>query len=78
MPRLWDDSPEPKRKGKFEVYPAKGKEWRFRLKAPNGRIIAVSEGYKTKNGAINGAISVQNNAGDALILWDDEGVLKTI
>ena len=29
---------------KFEVYLDKGGEYRFRLKAPNGQIIAVSEG----------------------------------
>lgn len=34
---------------KFEIYKDKNKEWRFRLIAPNGRIIADSgEGYKRK------------------------------
>ena len=31
---------------KFEVYVDKAGEFRFRLKARNGEIIAVSEGYK--------------------------------
>ena len=31
---------------KFEVYTDKAGEFRFRLKATNGQIIAVSEGYK--------------------------------
>ena len=35
---------------KFEVYLDKGGEYRFRLKATNGQIIAVSEGYKAKIG----------------------------
>jgi hypothetical protein len=32
--------------GKFELYKNKGGEFRFRLKASNGQIILVSEGYK--------------------------------
>lgn len=48
--------------GKFEVYKSKG-QWYFRLKAGNGEIIAQSEGYKTKQGAMKGVASVQLNAG---------------
>ncbi len=33
---------------KFEVYADKAGEFRFRLKATNGQIIAVSEGYKAR------------------------------
>ena len=33
---------------KFEMYTDKAGEFRFRLKARNGEIIAVSEGYKAK------------------------------
>lgn len=34
------------------------KEWRWRLKSPNGRIVAESgEGYKRLGGAVNGANS---------------------
>ena len=33
---------------KFEVYTDKAGEFRFRLKATNGEIIATSEGYKAK------------------------------
>lgn len=32
---------------KFEIYADKAGEFRFRLKAINGQVIAVSEGYKT-------------------------------
>ncbi len=71
MPRLWDNSPEPKRKGKFEIYEDSTHEWRFRLKSTNGKIIAVSESYVTKNGAIKGAIAVQNTAGNAWIVNED-------
>ena len=47
---------------KFELYQDKAGEFRFRLKAPNGEIIAVSEGYKAKASCINGIESVKKNA----------------
>ena len=50
---------------KFEVYEDKGGEFRFRLKATNGQVIAVSEGYKAKASCLNGVESVQKNAPDA-------------
>lgn len=53
---------------KFEMYQDKAGEFRFRLKARNGQIIAVSEGYTSKAGCINGMESVQKNAGDAEIV----------
>ena len=40
--------------GKFEIYQSSNGEYRFRLKAGNGEIIAVSEGYKSKASAKNG------------------------
>ena len=36
------------RQGKIEVYKDRKKEWRFRIKAKNGRILAHGEGYKNK------------------------------
>ena len=50
---------------KFEVYNDKAGEFRFRLKAKNGEIIAVSEGYKAKASCLNGIESVKKNAPDA-------------
>ncbi len=50
---------------KFEVYTDKAGEFRFRLKARNGEIIAVSEGYKAKASCFNGIESVKKNAPDA-------------
>jgi uncharacterized protein YegP (UPF0339 family) len=47
--------------GKFEVYTDKTGEYRFRLKAPNGEVIAIGEGYKTKKSCINGIQSVKKN-----------------
>ena len=50
---------------KFEVYMDKAGEFRFRLKATNGQIIAVSEGYKAKESCLNGVASVKKNAPEA-------------
>ena len=47
---------------KFELFTDAAGEWRFRLKAPNGEVIAQSEGYETQQGAKNGILSVQTNA----------------
>ena len=52
---------------KFEVYTDKAGEFRFRLKATNGQIIATSEGYKTIASCLNGIESVKKNAVDAKI-----------
>lgn len=53
---------------KFELYTDKAGEFRFRLKATNGQIIAVSEGYTTKAAAENGIESVKKNAPEADIV----------
>ena len=52
---------------KFEMYVDKAGEYRFRLKATNGQIIATSEGYKAKASCENGIASVRKNAQDAKI-----------
>ena len=53
---------------KFEVYEDKAGEFRFRLKATNGQVIAVSEGYKAKASCLNGVESVKKNAPEAEIV----------
>ena len=50
---------------KFEIYQDNSGEFRFRLKATNGEIIATSEGYKAKAGCKNGIESVVKNAAEA-------------
>ncbi len=50
---------------KFEVYLDKAGEYRFRLTATNGQIIATGEGYKAKAGCLNGIDSVKKNAPNA-------------
>ncbi len=47
---------------KFEIYSDKAGEFRFRLKASNGEIIATGEGYTSKAGALNGVASIKKNA----------------
>ncbi|MBR2742778.1 MAG: YegP family protein [Clostridia bacterium] len=52
---------------KFEIYKDKAGEFRFRLKATNGQIIAVGEGYKAMKGCVNGIESIKKNAADAKV-----------
>lgn len=53
---------------KFQVYTDKAGEYRFRLTAKNGQVIAVSEGYKALASCLNGVESVRKNAPDATIV----------
>ncbi len=57
---------------KFEMYLDKAGEYRFRLKARNGEIIAVGEGYKAKAGCLNGIDSIKRNAPDAKVVMVEE------
>jgi uncharacterized protein YegP (UPF0339 family) len=50
---------------KFELFQDKAGQFRFRLKARNGQVIAVSEGYTTKASCENGIASVRKNAPEA-------------
>lgn len=53
---------------KFEIYTDKAGEFRFRLTAKNGQIIAISEGYKALQSCFNGVESVKKNAPDAEVV----------
>ena len=57
----------PQSNPKFELYQDKAGQFRFRLKARNGKIVGVSEGYTGKAGCLNGIDSVKNNAAGAEI-----------
>lgn len=57
---------------KFEIYKDKAGEFRFRLKATNGQIIAVGEGYKALAGCMNGIESVKKNAADATVVVEEK------
>lgn len=54
--------------GKFEIYQDAKGDYRFRLKAGNGQVIATGQGYKSKTACMNGVESVQKNAPDAKIV----------
>jgi uncharacterized protein YegP (UPF0339 family) len=63
------------RKPKIEIYKAtgflgvcKGFEWRWRLKAKNGEIVASGEAYKRKYDAIRAVRRFQKIATDAAIV----------
>lgn len=47
---------------KYEVYKDRRGEYRFRLRARNGKIIAASEGYTTKESCLGGIESVRCGA----------------
>ena len=47
---------------KYEIYQDKRGEWRWRLKAANGKILAVSsEGYNGKHNCVNCILSVKGS-----------------
>lgn len=56
---------------KFEVYTDKKGEFRFRLKATNGEIIATGEGYTTKPNCLNGIESIRKNAPEAPVVEEE-------
>lgn len=57
------------RKGKVEFFKDKKGEYRWRLKASNGQIIADSgEGYSSYDGCKHGFESVKSNVQDAEIV----------
>ena len=53
---------------KFEVYQDRAGGYRWRLKAGNGEIVAVSESYTRKASAISSAQNVKYWAGGASIV----------
>ena len=56
-------TPEEKTCPKFEIYLDKAGMFRYRLIAPNGESLAISEaGYKSKSSCLNGIKSVGVNA----------------
>ena len=48
-------------KARYQVYKDTAGKFRFRLRAANNKIVAVSEAYESKTGCMNGVKSVQNN-----------------
>ena len=64
---LTQETQKPVTNPKFVLFQDKAGLFRFRLKARNGGIIAVSEGYSTKAACENGIESVRRNAPDGEI-----------
>ena len=56
---------------KFELYVDKAGEFRYRLKATNGQIIAVGESYKAKPSCLNRIESVRKNAAENKIVKEE-------
>jgi len=46
---------------KYQVYKDRTGKFRFRLRAANNKIVAVSEAYESKASCMNGVKSVQTN-----------------
>ncbi len=59
---------EVKKHPKFEVYKDKAGEFRFRLKARNGEIVATGESYKAKASCLKGIESIKKNAPEAPVV----------
>ena len=51
----------------FEIFKDVAGKLRFRLRAPNGEIIAASEAYESMDACKNGIASVKENAPKAII-----------
>lgn len=59
---------KPSKTGRFEIFKDKTGGFRFRLKASNGEVIAVSQRYRTKKSCLNGIQSVKKNTQKAQVI----------
>jgi len=64
------------RSPRYEIYEDSRKEWRFRLKAPNGEIIASSEGYSSKQNAKKGIRAIKKYADSKLFEIIDNTLIE--
>jgi len=53
---------------KFEIYKDAAGEFRFRIVASNGNILASSQGYNQKQSAKDTVASIQAHAADATVV----------
>ena len=56
---------------KYELYKDKAGQFRFRLKARNGEIIATGEGYVSKANCKKGIASIGKNAPEAPVIVEE-------
>ena len=59
---------------RFELYEDRAGAFRFRLRARNGKIIAISESYSSKSACKNGIASVRKNAPTAEMSLEPESL----
>ena len=57
----------------IEIYRDKKGEFRFRVKARNNKIVAISEGYVNKRNCLNGINSLINNVAGKKIVDTTKG-----
>jgi len=50
----------------FEIYTDKAGDFRFRITATNGNVLATSEGYKQKASALNAIERIKSDAAGAV------------
>lgn len=62
-----EDAASARAEPRYEIYKDAAGKFRFRLRAPNGQIIAVGEAYESKAGCEKGIASVKENAAKATI-----------
>jgi hypothetical protein len=65
-----DDNPEPEGENdgrQFEISKDHAGKFRFHLKAPNGEIIAASQGYESKASAEKGIEAIKTHAPNAKV-----------
>lgn len=53
---------------RFEIYKDATEKFRFKLKAPNGEVIASGEAYESKDSCKKGIESIKENAPKAEIV----------
>lgn len=63
---------------KFSIYRDKAGEYRWQLIARNGEIVAASEGYTTKQSAIDSAKKVSLWASEAEIVDETSDILANL
>ena len=56
---------------KFEVYTDKAEEYRWRLRADNGQIIASGEGYRKRNDCLHCIDLIKEQASGAEVVESD-------
>lgn len=61
METVPNDTPRPT--GWLEIFEDARGQWRYRVKARNGEIVAASEGYATKGNAVRGAADLARALG---------------